>query len=69
MAQRGMRLPNLKTLRLRAGMTQGELAEASEVAASTINRIERLDAPAEVRTARALAQAIGCNVADLMGEQ
>jgi DNA-binding XRE family transcriptional regulator len=55
----------LARFRLRAGLAQRDLAERSKVAASTIARIET-GHEANPSTARRLAEALGCQPADLM---
>jgi transcriptional regulator with XRE-family HTH domain len=66
MPGRGVPLPNLREERLRAALTQDELAARSDVARSSIARMEN-GAPAAVTTARKLARALGLVAADLMG--
>lgn len=62
-----LRSDRLASLRLRAGMSQSELAEASGVGQSTIARLEAGETR-EPRSARALAKALGCTVEYLFGE-
>lgn len=58
-------VPGLKRLRIRAAISQRELAKVSGVAASTIARIERGE-EAHLKTVRNLAKALGVQPADLM---
>lgn len=58
-------VPGLKRLRIRAAVSQRELAKQSGVAASTIARIERGE-DAHLKTVRLLAQALGKEPAELM---
>jgi transcriptional regulator with XRE-family HTH domain len=59
-------VPALRDERIRAALTQDELAEASGVARSTIARIETGD-QASIPTVRRLARALRLEPADLMG--
>jgi transcriptional regulator with XRE-family HTH domain len=56
---RGTPLPRLRAVRIARLLTQQELARAAGVGFTTINRLERGDAPAELRTVRKLAAALG----------
>jgi transcriptional regulator with XRE-family HTH domain len=67
MPARGVPLPVLQEERLRAALTQEELAEAAGVGRSTVARIEN-GAPASVSTARKLARVLGLTAAELMGK-
>lgn len=58
-------VPGLKRLRIRAAISQRELAKDSGVAASTIARIERGE-DAHLKTVRLLAKALGVQPAELM---
>jgi transcriptional regulator with XRE-family HTH domain len=58
-------VPGLKPIRLRASLSQRELAHLSGVAASTIARIE-MGHDAHPRTVRRLAEALKREPADLM---
>jgi transcriptional regulator with XRE-family HTH domain len=62
-------LPKLKFHRRRAGLTQVDLARASTVDRTTIQRLEsKRPAPApHPSTVRKLAQALGVQPADLWG--
>jgi transcriptional regulator with XRE-family HTH domain len=66
MPGRGVAAPALREERVRAALTQQELAERSGVARSTIARIETGD-QASIPTVRRLARALGLEPADLMG--
>jgi transcriptional regulator with XRE-family HTH domain len=66
MPGRGVPVPALRDERIRAALTQEELAERSGVARSTIARIETGD-QASVTTVRRLARALRLEAADLMG--
>ena len=57
-------LPSLVYWRVQRGITQAELAEQVGVRRATIARIEAGN-PALVKTARALAEALSVEVADL----
>jgi DNA-binding XRE family transcriptional regulator len=57
-------LPSLVHWRVQRGLTQAELAEQISVRRATIARIES-GKPALVKTARAIATALGVEVADL----
>lgn len=66
---RGVALPRLREWRIKRGYTQEGLAQATngKVGLATVNRLERLpEAPAEVRTAKALAETLGIEIADLL---
>jgi transcriptional regulator with XRE-family HTH domain len=60
-----VKLPRLAWRRVRAGLSQRDLAQRSGVAASTIARIE-LGREANPSTARKLAETLGCEVRHLM---
>jgi transcriptional regulator with XRE-family HTH domain len=62
---RGTPLPRLRAVRIARLLTQQELARAAGVGYTTINRLERGDAPAELRTVRKLAAALGVEPAAL----
>ncbi|MBV8942596.1 MAG: helix-turn-helix transcriptional regulator [Solirubrobacterales bacterium] len=57
-------LPSLVHWRVQRGFTQAELAELIGVRRATVARIES-GKPALVKTARAIAEALGVEVADL----
>lgn len=56
-------------MRLRAGMTQAELAEAIGVSAPAVSLYESEKRCMPVSTFVALAQALGCSLDDLVGEE
>jgi transcriptional regulator with XRE-family HTH domain len=62
---RGTPLPRLRKVRIARLLTQMELAAAAGVSFTTINRLERGDLPAELRTVRKLAAALGVEPAAL----
>jgi transcriptional regulator with XRE-family HTH domain len=62
---RGTPLPRLRAVRIARLLTQQELARAAGVGFTTINRLERGAAPAELRTVRKLAAALGVEPAAL----
>ena len=62
---RGTPLPRLRAVRIARLLTQRELAAASGVSFTTVNRLERGDVPAELRTVRKLATALGVEPAAL----
>jgi len=57
---------NLKTLRLRAAISQTELAEKADVAAAAVNRIERNKVEPHMRTVRKLARALEVEPVELI---
>jgi transcriptional regulator with XRE-family HTH domain len=66
MPGRGVPVPALRDERVRAALTQADLAALSGVARSTIARIETGD-QASIPTVRRLARALRLAPADLMG--
>jgi transcriptional regulator with XRE-family HTH domain len=56
---RGTPLPRLRAVRIARLLTQQELARAAGVGFTTVNRLERGARPAELRTVRKLAAALG----------
>jgi putative transcriptional regulator len=62
-------LPRLKPLRLKAGLSQAELAERAGLQRTTVNRLEsaRTFYVPHPATLRALAKALGVTVSDLWG--
>jgi DNA-binding XRE family transcriptional regulator len=58
-------VPPLKVARIAEGWTQEQLAELAGVTARTVGALEAGDASPRLRTARALADALGWSVADL----
>jgi transcriptional regulator with XRE-family HTH domain len=61
-------LDTLRHIREQAGLSQPELSERSGVAQGTISDIERGKRKPRGRTLRKLAQVLGVEVADLLGE-
>jgi transcriptional regulator with XRE-family HTH domain len=59
----------LKNRRLRAGLTQQELADLAGTTQTTVARIERDAVEPEVTTIRKLARALGTTPADLIPEE
>jgi transcriptional regulator with XRE-family HTH domain len=59
---------NLKRLRTRAALTQAELAEKASITTAAVARIERDEAEPRMTTVRKLAQALGVDPAELVGE-
>lgn len=66
MVARGTPLPRLREVRTRLLFTQEELAKAAGVSRGTLSRIEDGGHPAEIRTVRKLATALGVEPALLM---
>lgn len=56
---------NLKVLRLRAGLTQGQLSETSGMQLTQISRIENNDTDPKASTINKLMKALGCSADDL----
>lgn len=52
--------------RVRARLTQDQLAEKAGTSKSTISRLENGNAAAEVETLHRIAEALGCDVTELM---
>jgi transcriptional regulator with XRE-family HTH domain len=52
--------------RVRARLTQDQLADKARTSKSTISRLENGLAAAEVETLHRIAEALGCDVEDLM---
>lgn len=63
-----MELPNLRKVRERKLITQAELGARSGVAETTINRIENGRNEARISTVRKLAEALGVEPSELMGD-
>lgn len=66
-SQQVVTLPRLKSRRLRAALSQRDLAARSGVAASTIVRIEK-GHETHPLTTRRLAEALQCDPSELMAE-
>jgi transcriptional regulator with XRE-family HTH domain len=58
----------LKTLRIRRALTQEELAERAGLSKNAINRLEVDKAEPRMSTLRKLAQALGVDPSELVGE-
>lgn len=58
---------NLRQLRQTKGMTQKELAGVANVSIATINGVEKSRSRLGWRCARKLAQALGCDISELLG--
>lgn len=52
--------------RLRADLTQQQLADAAHLEQSTVSRIERGEQVPSLTTALAIAAALGCHLSDLL---
>ncbi len=59
----------LRNRRLRAGLTQQELADKAGTTQTTVARIERDAVEPEVTTIRKLSRALGVTPADLIPEE
>jgi transcriptional regulator with XRE-family HTH domain len=59
-------VPRLRTLRLRAALTQRELAERAQLTPSTVHRLENKLQEVRPSTLRKLARALGVKPADLI---
>ena len=58
-------MPNLKELRERQFLTQGELAQKAGLGRDTVNQIERGKQKPYFRTVRKLAKALGVKPGDI----
>ncbi len=58
----------LKNLRIRRALTQEELAAAAGIGKNTVNRLERDLTEPRPPTLRKLAQALGVDPAELVGD-
>lgn len=56
----------IRRKRIEAGLSQPALAKKAGVSKSTVYRIEEGLVPAQAPTLRRLADALGCEIADLM---
>src|SRR5215204_504068 len=65
--RKAMHLAQLRAVRERYPLTQGELAEKAGLTRGTIGALERGTAQARPSTARRLAQALGVAPAELVG--
>ena len=63
------RLPDLRRARELAALTQAELADLAGIHRVSLANLERSAVGAQPKTIRALAQALGCTPAQLLGEQ
>ncbi len=60
-------LQNLKRIRIEQGLSQEKLALKSNISRATISKIENgEEVEVKVSTLKALAQALGCSVADFL---
>jgi transcriptional regulator with XRE-family HTH domain len=59
-------VPRLRAIRLRAALTQRELAERAQLTPSTVHRLENELQEVRPTTLRKLARALGCKPADLI---
>jgi putative transcriptional regulator len=64
----GLRAESVTALRASRGLSQADLASAVGVSRQQINRIERGHADPHLSTVRALSQALGVPLADLVDE-
>jgi len=60
---------NLKRLRVQKNMTQQELAERAGVSGPMIAQVERGTKTLSMPLGKAIAEAIGCRLDDLLAEQ
>ena len=60
---------NIKVLRAAKGLSQKRLAEAIPMAQAFLSRIERGMQEPSLAMLEKIANALGCNSSDLMGEQ
>lgn len=67
-SDRGVRLPGLKMLRRRRGLTQRELAEAAEISQTTVYELESGRRGAYPKTVRRLALGLNVEVEDVVGQ-
>ena len=58
----------LKTLRIRRALTQEELAERAGLSKNAVNRLEVDKAEPRMSTLRKLAQALGVDPSELVGD-
>jgi transcriptional regulator with XRE-family HTH domain len=58
----------LKDLRVRRALTQEELAEKADVGTNTVARLERNETEPHMSTLRKLAQALGVDPSELIGD-
>jgi len=61
--------PRLRELRLRAGLSQRQLAQALDVRTATIANWERARREFSFQTAARLRKALGCTWEELAGEE
>jgi transcriptional regulator with XRE-family HTH domain len=59
--------PELRRRRLKAGLTQVELAEKAGLTANSVARMERGEQGLSLTAGLALAAALGCRIEDLVG--
>lgn len=58
----------LRDLRVRRALTQEELAEKADVGTNTVARLERNETEPHMSTLRKLAQALGVDPSELIGD-
>jgi transcriptional regulator with XRE-family HTH domain len=63
-----VKLPGLAHYRIRRGLSQRELAEQAGVSRVNVARVEG-GGETHPRTARLLAEVLGCSITQLMGEE
>ena len=61
-------LPGLRKTREKQLLTQRELAAKAKLSPTTVSRLESLQVDAELRTIRKLADALGAEPTELMGD-
>lgn len=61
-------LPGLRATRVKAGLTQDELAALASVQQATVSRLEWCDHSAQPRTLKKLSEALGVEPEVLMGD-
>jgi DNA-binding XRE family transcriptional regulator len=67
-SQRMPMLPGLRKTREKRLLTQRELALKAKVSPTTVSRLESLQVDAELRTIRKLAEALGVEAEELVGD-
>ena len=59
----------LRLRRIRAGLNRSELAKRVQVSVSHVSGIERGDVGVSPKTLNAIAEALGCDITDLMPDE